>query len=183
MEKYIRFYVEGDPGLREGFCKLFHSFQRGNKLEFLMMKGNASAIKIFKNDSRSEFKYLITDLDKKVESGKDVFLRENELEGLSDNVFFMVRQMEAWFISQPEIVNEKYKFDLVNELKRKHNFEHPKDLRSPKLKIDSLLKERSNNTLKYNEVNDGRSLLMKLDVSQLRKDFEDVERLIKKLES
>ena len=58
----------------------------------------------FKNNRLSKHCILLVDLDAP-EAQKDMKLLAYTLLNLKDNVFFMIQEMEAWFLSQPEILD------------------------------------------------------------------------------
>ncbi|SDD33038.1 DUF4276 family protein [Williamwhitmania taraxaci] len=102
-------------------------------------------------------------------------LKENEISDYKDSVFFMIQEMEAWFISQPEILDHFYNDNISNRLAKKHAslFEEP----------DKELQRITKNTARktYHKVNHGAQLLKLLDIDKLMRDFPEFKRLIDKL--
>ena len=72
-------------------------------------------------------KFLLIDLDNDT--------KEKRLKAFNlpkSETFFMVQAMEAWFLSQPEILNEYYKKDLKIPKK------HASEIRKPDVKLKEL---------------------------------------------
>lgn len=83
--------------------------------------------------------------------------------------------MEAWFISQPDILDKFYNNDLSGKIPRKpaSTFEHP----------DEKLEDWTKGSRKgeYHKVKHGTILLEMLDADQLMEDFPDFKRLVNTL--
>lgn len=83
--------------------------------------------------------------------------------------------MEAWFISQPDILDKFHQADLTKKIPKKHasEFENP----------DEKLQEwtRDSKKGKYHKVRHGTALLEMLDADKLTEDFPDFKGLIKAL--
>ncbi len=114
----------------------------------------------------------LIDLDG-IESTKAQLFREKGIAlAVQGKVFFMVVEMESWFLSQPEILNRKYRLALDSGYFQT-NYKTQLD---PKNFI--LTKVRAlGNRLTYNILVDGGDLLKKMDVEKLSDDFPDVARL------
>ncbi|MEM8524314.1 MAG: DUF4276 family protein [Bacteroidota bacterium] len=172
-------FIEGSPDtsngdLSKGFSKLLEKVLEGNMPKILMGGGRLQAINKFKN-SKAAFSFLLIDLDHSEE------LREEELLKLdltehSEQVFFMVQEVEAWFISQPEMLDKFYGIDLSKKLKNKT----PKQIKKPSELLKQLTKKTRINE-EYHKVRHASALLKLLNTQQLRTDFEDFDRLIKKI--
>ncbi|HRG91065.1 MAG TPA: hypothetical protein PLW44_18710 [Chitinophagales bacterium] len=172
MAKSIVIYIEGHDALREGFVKLFYKHLAGRS-PFKMMKGKTDAIKKFNGDDDNQFKYLMIDLDneetKKKEDEK-TFNYKND-----GNVIYMVQATEAWYISQPVVLEKEFGFDVCAEIKKTNDFTHAKELRSPKIKLKEALQKRG---ISFKENVHGPALMKKLNLEQLKDNFEDVKTLI-----
>ena len=172
-------FVEGarntiNGNLRTSFGKLFMQAERPNP-DVNMSNDMAEAIKKFlveTNNRTSSYKkvFLLIDLDGPEATRAD-WLAKHKLTQYQEHVFFMVQEMEAWFLAQPAVLEVYYprlKHDLIG--------------RSPMAiaKPSDELAERTKNSSKgkYAKVRDGAQLLMKLDLRQLQADFPDVARLI-----
>ncbi|MGL5890366.1 MAG: DUF4276 family protein, partial [Bacteroidia bacterium] len=103
----------------------------------------------------------------------DVNLSTHEL-----SVFFMIQKMEAWLLSQPEILNSFYSTKSFDQYLNKN----PKSFQKP----DEEINRHARRTTKgeYHKIKHGITLLQLLDGSKLKKSFpEDFEQLIESLES
>lgn len=129
------------------------------------------AIKKFKNDKQSSFKCLLVDLDKDP-SHREVDIKENTLTNHSDLAFYMIQKMEAWFISQPDILENKWKSDCFYGFKKNN----PQTIKDPDEELKTILKRNLNK--KYNKVNDAVDLLMTLKPEELKNEFEDFNHLV-----
>lgn len=156
--------------LRVAFGQLLEKRIPAQKFTIKMGGGKQDCLRIFRIAAeKSEAVYLLIDLDKHPEQ------REQEIKNLSlsdceELTFFMIQQMEAWFLSQPDALRQHYGVDLSNKLRgRIATIENPCE----KLRI--LLKPYKKD---YHKVKDGVKLLQKLDLNKLAEDFEDVKRLL-----
>lgn len=125
----------------------------------------------FPYDSRMEwFKKLINS----EHSEKSIVIPANKV----DNVFFMVQEMEAWFLKQPECI-ERWRVD--NDYDRKHPEENiaehslirgknMEDIKKPSGKLATLIKKYifdDGKSVKYGKLSSASGLLDNLDVSTL----------------
>lgn len=137
--------------------------------------GRTKTLKSFKKQFEDGVDCIcLIDLDGKEET-KGMFIQANDITlKMGDKVFFMIVEMESWFLSQPEILNRKYKIALDSEhFKSKYKTEL-----DPKGFIDRKVRAlRNDGKYSYNELIDGGELLKKLDVEKLANDFLDVRRL------
>ena len=90
-------------------------------------------------------------------------------------VFYMIQEMEAWFLSQPTILDKFYKTNISTKIPQKS----PKEIKEP----DKLLVRLTKKTTKgpYHKVNHGTQLLELLNAEQLEQDFSEFADLIAKL--
>lgn len=159
--------------------------------------GYKSAAAIFVN-SQDLQKFLYVDLDRKPELREDWFTDiDNEgitiEDDLKDRVFFWIQEMEAWFLKQPEAL-EEWAADEGFERKTKfeaHLSEHPaiknKDIErlqhKPSRVLADMLKQTFNSSeldkrnrpiaVKYGKLKHAPGILSHLDVEDLiSKDLE-----------
>lgn len=178
-------FVEGEPNspngdLRQGLCKLLDQKLKGKLPKIILGGGKSQTINKFKTiELAAEQFLLLVDLDK----GQDYIQKDLEDNGLStnsNNVFYMVQEMESWFLSQPEILDKFYGKDnngkLVSEKQAKRKVI---DIAEPDKELQKLTK----NTKKgeYHKVKHAVELLKLLDANKLEKEFSEFERLIAKL--
>lgn len=170
-------FIEGttdtsNGNLREGFNKLLVKKLGGKMPTISMGEGKRQTINKFKNSSNSN---MLCDLDAH-ESNITDDMKENGISDFKDSVFYMVQEMEAWFISQPEILDNFYNFEISRRIVKKHAslFEQP----------DKELQRITKDTTKkaYHKVNHGSQLLKLLDIEKLMREFPEFKRLIDKLQ-
>ncbi|MFT5918202.1 MAG: hypothetical protein ACJAWV_001378 [Flammeovirgaceae bacterium] len=186
--------------LRESFYKLFAQSVDPSvfRLEVYMGASDKNTAKLFKNDvAKKADALLLIDLDAGIYKDKAGKLKALDLVSISNRVFFMVQEMEAWILSQPDKIEECFYY-----LKRvKENLEIADDntikdkdiekILKPSEKLKVILgryflveKKGKQKKKKYDsKLKDGSDLLMLLDSSRLRKSFEDVNNLLIILES
>lgn len=169
-------FIEGttdtsNGNLRQGFNKLLVKKLAGKMPTISMGDGKKQTIDKFKNSSNSN---MLCDLDApKTKIADD--LKENGISDYADSVFFMVQEMEAWFISQPEILDQFYNSKISTKLAKKHAslFEEPDK------ELQRITRDTARKT--YHKVNHGAQLLKLLDIDKLMEDFPEFKRLIDKL--
>lgn len=163
-------FVEGtsddtNGDLRQGFENLLKKELAGKMPSIKLGNGINQTIDKFSNTEGSKF--LLIDLDGTSDT-KDTRLRAFNLP--ESKTFFMVQAMEAWFMSQPDMLNNFYKADL--KIPKKHANEIAKpDAELRKLTKDTIKKE-------YHKVRHAVELLSMLDVKRLQNDFPDFKNLI-----
>ncbi|MEN0050804.1 MAG: DUF4276 family protein [Bacteroidota bacterium] len=172
--------IEGSPDtsngrLAEKFGKLLRKELEQHMPKIYMGKGKFQAIKRFKDERKADFRFLLIDLDRD-EEFKEEELANLDLEKYKEWVFFMVQEVEAWFISQPQILDKYYGIDLSKKLKSKH----PEKVKNPAKLLQQLTK-KTRKREPYHKVKHAVDLLPLLDIQQLRTDFKDFDRLIKKI--
>lgn len=172
--KYL--FIEGakstnNGNLREGFGKLFAKKIIGKMPTISMGEGKKQTIDKFKNSVNSK---ILCDLDGP-ENKIDNDLQENGILKDKESVFYMIQEMEAWFISQPEILDIFYNSPVSKKLPKKPaaHFNEP----------DKVLQRITKNTVKgvYHKIHHGSQLLSLLDPDKLSNDFPDFKKLIEKL--
>jgi len=176
MVKRSYLFIEGtndisNGNLRQGFNKLLAKKLEGKMPTISMGDGKKQTIDKFKNSYNSN---ILCDLDAP-ETNISNDLRENEISDLRDSVFYMIQEMEAWFISQPEILDNFYNADISKRLVKKHAslFEEPDK------ELQRITRDTARKT--YHKVNHGALLLKMLNIDKLMQDFPEFKRLIDKL--
>ncbi len=178
-------FIEGtkddtNGNLREGFHKLLVQKLKGNMPRIKMGNGVTEAKKTFINNSTnknlSEYSFLLIDLDD-CESNKNKKIDEYQLNDFSNFVFFMIQEMEAWFLSQPKILDDFYNDDISQRITKKNykEFEHPAEY------LQQITK--NSNGKKYHKIKHGVELLKRLNAHVLEKDSTEFKELIKQLQS
>jgi hypothetical protein len=179
-------FIEGEPNspngdLRSGFEKLFLQRLKGKLPKTILGAGKKQTIDKFKNN-RLEAKMflLLVDLDGK-EDTIEVDLEENQLLEHRENVFYMIQEMENWFLSQPNILDEYYGKDTVTKKKISEKLPKKKavDIENPDKELQRLTKTTSRG--EYHKIIHAVELLKLLDTSKLEVDFPEFKRLIDKL--
>ena len=164
-------FIEGttddtNGDLRQGFENLLKKELEGKMPSIKLGNGNRQTVDKFKNTEAVKFLLIDLDDDTKEQRLKDFNLPDSE-------TFFMVQAMEAWFLSQPDILNDFYKKEL--KIPKKHASEISKpDVELMKLTKDSPKKE-------YHKVRHAVELLSLLDVEKLKQAFPDFNNLIQVL--
>lgn len=178
-------FVEGEPNtpngdLRQGLHKLLEQSLKGKLPKMILGGGKSQTIKKFKTNKLNAQQFLLLiDLDKP-EEYLNGDLEENELTAYAENVFYMVLEMENWFLSQPDILDKFYGKDnngklISQKLPKKKAIEiaHP----------DEELQRLTKSTKKgeYHKIKHAVELLKLLDCSKLESDFTEFKRLVEKL--
>jgi len=174
--KYL--FIEGTTNeengkLAQGFHKLLLQKLHGNMPRIKMANGKSEAVRTFKKFDISRGKYLLVDLDAPEEKRADD-ISKYELEEDAEWCFFMIQEMEAWFLSQPDMLDTYFRMNVSAKIRRP-----AKEIPHP----DEFLQNITKNTPKgvYHKVEDGTALLEMLDADQLMRTFDDFAALVKKL--
>lgn len=175
-QKYL--FIEGakdttNGDLRQGFGILLEKKLKGKMPRIIMGEGKNNTIDKFKSRNNS---YVLCDLDAP-ENERQNDIKKNNLSSQSDFVFYMIQEMEAWFLSQPDSLNEFYNYDFDNKIPKKHASEFSE----PDKFLQNITKETKKGT--YHKIKHGYLLLQKLDADKLCKDFPDFQNLIQKIEA
>ncbi len=188
--KKVILFIEGEPNspngdLRAGFSKLLSQKLEGKLPKIIIgggfsQGGKSQTIQKYKtNKLQCDFSLLLVDLDKpETEREKDL-----ELEGLVQNkadVFYMIQEMESWFLSQPEILDNFYGLD---NFKKKVSEKLPKKKAAEIEHPDEELKRITKNSKKgeYHKIKHGVELLKLIDANKLEIEFIDFKRLISRM--
>ena len=162
--------------LRQGFHKLLVQKLKGNMPRIMMGDGKTQAIKIFKNYGKDRPPNLLIDLDSS-ESKREQDIKQNNLGEKSNYVYFMIQEMEAWFFSQPEILDSYYSEKISKKIPKRL----AKEIPNPSDLLYKLTKSTGKG--KYHKVVHAVDLLQKLDANKLMNDFDDFKGLIKTLKN
>lgn len=180
MAKCILF-VEGSSNinngnLRIGFNKLLK--QAGRPMpQIEMSEDMAGAIRKFKLEvekatPRFERILLLVDLDGPEET-REEWLTRHSLSSCRAQVFCMIQEMEAWFLSQPEALYSFYRPPLPHTLPKTA----PARVLHPAQELARCTKDhRPKGT--YHKTGHGAQLLELLSLPKLQADFSDVARLV-----
>lgn len=112
---------------------------------------------------------LLIDLDDNEEA------RTNQIQelGLEKNLtFFMIQELESWFLAQPEILDAYYATDIKSKVQGKN----PKAIPNPSDLLVQLTKKSQKG--KYHKVEHATDLLKRLNLVNLEKNFDDVRNLM-----
>lgn len=190
--------VGASAAMREGFSKLLHKVLPETAYDLVIKPsgGYRETTILFKNTlGERPDQALLIDLDG-AEATRNERIAKLDLSTWADQVFFMVQEMEAWFLSQPAIIDQ-YGIDQNFTIKKeasvaKHTLLKGKivqEIEKPSQKLDRIFKEhfaiekqKGGKTKKrprsYDKGKDTTDLLAGLDLEQLRQTFTDVNRLI-----
>jgi Zn/Cd-binding protein ZinT len=166
---------EDNGDLSEGFKVLFEQKLKGKMPKIKMGNGKGSTIDKFKHTvfkrNEASKRFLLVDLDG---NKKEDDLKENELD--KSKCFYMIQEMESWFISQSKDVLDKYYKTTISEKLAKKNavdFNHPDE------EITRCLRSLGR---EYEKVKDGVRMLKLLNLDKLMQDFPDVKNLVEELQ-
>jgi hypothetical protein len=183
--------VENTESLRESFHRIFsESLGYEVKIRVQPLGGYRNAARIF-SESTTDV-YLFVDLDDKKENIPNWFeklITENPLKPIEipaskkPKVFFMIQEMEAWILKQPEAIEN---WGLKNHYVRKHPTEkiadhslisrkNIEDLAKPSVKLNLIIKHffrkeyrGKKKIIQYGKLKTAPDLLDCLDVSKLK---------------
>jgi Domain of unknown function (DUF4276) len=172
-------FIEGTSNeengkLSQGFHKLLRQKLAGKMPRIKMADSKEQAIRTFKKSQFSDNKYLLVDLDAP-EDEKEKDLKDKQLNDEAERVFFMIQEMEAWFLSQPNILDEFYKSKLSDKIPRRQ----AKEIPDPSDVLRGLTKSTKKGA--FHKVEHGTALLEMLDAGNLEFQFEDFADLINRL--
>lgn len=165
--------IEGKPGqLRQGFISLFEKKLKGKMPKIIMGSNNTDTIdELSRKSQEPKKRFALIDLDAPKEKKQNRIIELKIPEKHQKSVYFMIQEMEAWFLSQPEILDAYFRMDISKKIPKKN----PEDIEKPSQKLSEYTDK------KYHKVNDAIKLLELLDVNKLEKSFSDFSLLIKAL--
>lgn len=144
-----------------------------------MMGGKDKAIDKFRELVRVDKRnLLLIDLDESEPSTN--FLRAKNLDKIESHIYFMIQELEAWFISQPAVLDTFYGNARNSTLPSKRlTNRKASEIPDPKEELKKATKGHAKGT--YDEIRHGTRLLPMLDTEKLKKEFPDVDKLFLKL--
>jgi len=159
-------------GWREGFEFLLRNAGLAKLPRIIPSFGRDKAIGEFKKDYWENDKiYLLIDLDGPLET-KSQLLTEKGLSKSSSHVFFSIQEIEAWFLSQPSILDDFFGKGLNGERpSNRLNKKDPSLFDDAKFELKRITKGTRRGT--YMDSIHGPLLLKKLDASTLTNYFPD----------
>ena len=187
--------VENTETLRQSFHRIFSELlNREVNIKVQPLAGYKNAARIFANSSENNV-YLFVDLDDKKENkgkwfnklatenpDKPVVISGNKKE----RVFFMIQEMEAWILKQPEAIGlwgEKNNYQSTGKIAL-----HPKiagknieTIVKPSAVLAEIIRQYFTDTvkgkkIKYGKLKTAPSLLDCLDVEQLQNKDSEINR-------
>jgi Domain of unknown function (DUF4276) len=164
---------ETNGDLRQGFERLLakEANLQGKMPRIVLGNGISQTIDKFIN-AHEDHKFVMVDMDGNYDKREEK-LKFHKVE--NEDTFFMVQAVEAWFLSQPLVLNAFYKKDLSDKITKKaaSDFSKP-DKELQRITKDTVRKE-------YHKVRHAVELLPLLDAKKLAQDFPDYKRLIETL--
>lgn len=172
-------FIEGtsdrsNGNLRQGFNKLLQKVLNKRMPRIIMGNSKEQTINKFQKNKLDGDEYLLIDLDEEA-SKKEDQLEKLSLKTRENDIFFMIQEMEAWFLSQPQILDDYYGTNISSKIANIN----PKKIKDPV----KLLEQHTHKTKKgkYHKVKHGTGLLELLNPNQLSNDFEEFERMLNAL--
>jgi hypothetical protein len=169
-------YIEGEPGrkgnyLRQAFSELLEK-EVQNKPAIKLCGNTDETAKAF-NSSESPSSWALIDMDG-VKSERTKKIEKYKLQEKEERLFFMIQEMEAWFLSQPTILTDFYKIDKFDKLKNRiaEEIENPAEL------LENITKATPTKKGRYTKLEHDHILLPLLDSKKLCNDFEDFKKLV-----
>jgi len=161
--------------LRRGFSTLLRKKLAGRMPRIVMGEDKKSSVRKFSNlelgTNGLKTKSLLIDLDNP-ESERTNDLNEHNLTQQGKFVCFMIQEMEAWFLSQPKILDSHFGEFISRKIPKKH----PKEQENPS---DFLIEiTRQSKKGPYHKVRDASDLLILLDPDDVSEKFDDFRNLI-----
>lgn len=184
--------VDNTIALREAFNTLLNNGIENKNIRIIAHPAYSisNAVK-----QRSSDSLLLIDLDGKKElKGKRI--DDNKLKDIEDCIFFMVQRMEAWILSQPDIIEEyltaNYSKETTTHLYKDEAIfgKNPETITRPDDVLNTLIQRHffimklgKKKKLKYGKLKLAPGLIENLDINALKETFEDVKGLLLKVES
>lgn len=179
-----RIYIEGEnnPGLRKAFTELLKQELGRNMPKIVLGDGISQTIDKFRKAplEKDEERFLLVDSDEPLTDKADLVRRVNEekcnqknckVDATIDNTFFMVQEVEAWILSQPDVLR---KIQITKGLP----LANIECIKKPSEKLFQVYEQ---NGKKYHKVREFPRVFGMLDSSKLRAFSSEYEALIEKL--
>jgi hypothetical protein len=178
-------FIEGEPNtpngdLRQGFAKLLGKRIEGQLPRINLGGGKSQTVRKFlKNKFEADAFLLLIDLDRPEEE-KEQDIKDNDLFPQRENVFYMVLEMESWFLSQPDVLDGFFGVDnkqkkVSDKLSKRKITEIP----DPKGELKKATKDSKRG--EYHEIKHAVELLKLIDAKRLEDTFIDFKNLIERL--
>ncbi|HHH49540.1 MAG TPA: DUF4276 family protein [Saprospiraceae bacterium] len=192
--------LDNSESLRESFYKLLT--QKFSPKDFTLEieiggPNNQAIIFLQEAVAKNQDSFAIVDLDAPTNQRKKKISEFGiNDENISKRIIFMVQEMEAWILSQPDKIESCFQYLK----RRKSNIKlsddailknrHPESINKPSDKLHTLLgryfqieKKGKLKKKKYKKLKDGADLLELLDYHQLEQVFSDVNHLSESLKN
>jgi len=186
--------VDNSAVFRKSFHQLFSQVLTAPiDLEIEPGGPNRQAIIFYKRSvGKGETARLLIDLDADL-THKAARITEFDLSGHEATCFFMVQEMEAWLLSQPEKIDlyateSGFKRARPEESIANNNLirnMHPEQIVKPSEKLNTIFRqyfkiEKKNRPKpkSYSKTKDGSAMIAYLDMNHLMQTFEDARNLI-----
>lgn len=179
-------FVEGEPetqsgNLRQGFEKLLRK-RLTNPPRIKLGGSKMSTIDQFKNNRMDAEAFLLCDLDAPADLRTSDIV-QNGLKAESERVFYMIQEMESWFLSQPDVLDKYYgKTKSGKRVSERLVQRNSQDIPDPKEEMKRLTRDL-NKGEPYHVIKHAVDLLPLLDPDKLETSFPDFKGLIDKLNS
>ncbi|WP_373513015.1 DUF4276 family protein [Persicitalea sp.] len=188
--KKIILFIEGEPNssngdLRQGFTKLLEQKLTGKLPKIILGGGKEQTIdKFLNNRLAGDIFLLLLDLDD-AETQRNADLRNHRLESHSERVFYMIQEMEAWFLSQPEVLDKFYGLDKTGKtVSEKLSKRKAEEIANPKEELIRITQNpREGGRGEYQIIKHAVELLKLLDANKLEKDSADFRKLVQRIVS
>jgi Domain of unknown function (DUF4276) len=183
--KKVILFVEGEANspngdLRQGLTKLLAKKLNKKLPSITLGNGKSQTIRKFlKNQLPCDLALLLIDLDKP-QTEIEADLKENQLLSCRQDVFYMIQEMESWFLSQPEMLDKFYGVDANGkQVSEKITKKRANEFAEPDKELQRLTRYTKKG--EYHKIKHGIELLKLLDANQLENNFPDFGRLIARL--
>ncbi|WP_084071013.1 DUF4276 family protein [Desulfocicer vacuolatum] len=188
---------------RENFHKLFSQQLHPTEFDLKIISFGSvtqTKSKLSHIESRGLNGVILIDLDAQKEEKNDR-LNDNYSEFNTDIIFFMIQEMEAWILSQTDKIeifgkNENLirKRDGIISDNQLIKNKHPETIKKPSKKLDTILRQcfdvlkvkgskKRVTGKRYLKSKDAPKLIGLLDLSELMKTFDEVDRLVNHIKS
>lgn len=189
--------LDNSQRFRESFKKLFSQIFNEDQIKIIIENGagEKNTVKLFKaNAHKTPESFVLLDLDGPP-SSRAKRLDYFDLNAWHTQIFFMIQAMEAWILSQPDVIEiclAKYKKDSNASVASDNLFvdKKPEQITHPDRVLEIVIsryfqEERKGvvKKLKYGKLKTAPDLIEKLDLQKLSDTFEDVQQLIKAIKN
>ena len=131
--------IGNTASLRESFNKLLSSGLQNPtvRIQAVPAYSITSAVKIRQPDA-----FLLIDLDGPSDKRQER-IKDNKLDDIEEYVFFMVQSMEAWILSQPDVIEKVFVAFKTSKLKVADDSQikgkNPEDIHRPEFVLNVIL--------------------------------------------